>query len=128
MLFLLLALFSLFFLDFSGEPFVLLALGEQVVEVKDAYDVFLLEDELLNLAGDDGGNSAGLFPVFEEDDGGQLPGQRRRADVERIGHVLVASGVDFACWVFKNLVLHKMSRSIIDSLTQRAEAINNKQK
>lgn len=94
--FVFLALFSFFFLDFCGELFVLLTFGVQVVQIEDADNVFLLEDKLLDLAGDDGRHSAGLLAAFEEDDGRQLPRQSRRVDVELVGNVGVTSGIDFA--------------------------------
>ena len=42
------------------EPLVLLALCVQVVQVEDVDHLLLLEEELLDLAGDDGGRAAGL--------------------------------------------------------------------
>ncbi len=45
------------------EPLVLLALCVQVVQVEDVDHLLLLEEELLDLAGDDSGRAAGLGKV-----------------------------------------------------------------
>ena len=92
----------LLLLDLRRELFVALAGVVQVVEVEHADDVLLLEDELLDFSGDDGRNSAGLFPVLEEDEGWQLPGQGRRVDVVLRANVRVAADVDLA-WRKKGL-------------------------
>ena len=86
----------LLLLDLRRELFVALAGVVQVVEVEHADDVLLLEDELLDFSGDDGRNSAGLFPVLEEDEGWQLPSQGRRVDVVLRANVRVTADVDLA--------------------------------
>ena len=87
--------FSIFF-DFGSKLFVFLAFVVQVVEVKHVDNVLLLEDELLNLAGNDRRNSSGLLSILEEDQGRKLAGQSRGVDVVLRANVGIPSNINFA--------------------------------
>ena len=53
------------FLGLLCKLFVLLQFAVQVVEIEDADNVLLLEDELLNFARNDGGDSAGFLALIK---------------------------------------------------------------
>lgn len=103
----------LLFFDLCGKLFVTLAVGVQVVQVEHVHDVLLLEDELLNLAGNDGRDSSGLLSVLEEDQRRQLAGQSRRVDVVLRAHVRISANVDFTWKQHKTFMESIKAASIV---------------